>query len=164
MATLVLPVTPEARTPSELRLDLPSLGDPTRNAWAAGIYAVSARVTRQGAERISNAVPLALAPSIVSITPNPAPRDATGKVTLDVGCQPRVLPEQRASLLLDGREIRAEALTGPSDTLTFVVADAPAVTNVLVRLRIDDVYSQPFTFDDASQRYAFDDGQRVTIT
>src|SRR5205814_1011888 len=78
-------------------------------AWPAGFYTVAVVVQRAGEpyRRETNEVPLALAPAIGLIAPSPAARDPNGTVTLTVSVSPPVLPEQRATLLVGDREIRA---------------------------------------------------------
>jgi hypothetical protein len=75
-----------------------------------------------------------------------------------------VLPTQTAALLLADREIQAQILAAPGDTLTFDIDNAPVLNGVLVRLRVDGVDSMPFKYDEASRGFAFDDQQRITIT
>lgn len=131
--------------------------------WAAGIHGVTASLRRAGSDRSSNVMPIAIAPHVVAITPNPATRDAAGAVTLQVTCRPHVRPGQIAALLLVDREVAAEAIAVATDTVTFVVADAPVVAGALVRLRVDGVDSLPFVYDQV-QGVVFDDNQRITIT
>jgi hypothetical protein len=156
-------VMDEERSPNELKLTLPD-DAPAQSAWAAGIYSVTAMTTSGGGERQSNLLPVALAPQISGIQPNPAARDGAGAVSLQITCRPHVLPAQSASLLLADREIGAQPLATPGDTLTFEIPDAPAVSNELLRLRIDGVDSLPFLYDEPSATYLFDDQQRITIT
>jgi len=137
---------------------------PAQDAWAAGIYTVTARVQRGDSQLQSNVVPIALAPHVTAISPNPAARSNTGAVTLQVTCRPKALDAQSAVLLLANREVPARALAAPSDTLTFDVADAPALNKALVRLRVDGVDSMPFKYDAASHGFVFDDQQRITLT
>jgi hypothetical protein len=156
-------VPAEDRDVRKLAVNLPD--DPAaQSAWAAGIYTITASLRRGATEQSSNVVPIALAPHVTAIQPNPAARDGGGAVSLQVTCRPQVLPAQSAALLLADREIRAQALGAPSDTLTFDIEDAPVLTDVLVRLRIDGVDSMPFRYDAASRGFVFDDPQRITIT
>jgi hypothetical protein len=124
---------------------------------------VVAIVKRGATEYTSNTLPLPLAPHVTQIAPNPATRVAAGLVTLTATCRPQVLESQSAVLLLADREIPAQAVAGPSATLTFIVANAPAVTDELVQVRVDGVASLPFRFDEATRRLVFDDAQRITI-
>ena len=160
---LELQIAPEDREVRKLALTLPD-DTPAQSAWAAGIYTVTARVQRGTATQESNVVPIALAPHVTAIQPNPAARDGGGAVSLQVTCRPQVLPGQSAALLLADREVQAQALGAASDTLTFDIANAPVLTGALVRLRIDGVDSMPFKYDEPSRGFVFDDQQRITIT
>ena len=65
------------------------------------------------------------------------------------------------------------ALGADASSVTFDIADAPAVTDALLRLRVADVVaggpaatsvdSMPFAFDDAAGSFGFDPAQRITI-
>lgn len=147
----------------QLGVDLPD-DVPAQSAWAAGVYTVSASMQRGTTAQSSNVVPIALAPHVTAIQPNPAARDGGGTVSLQVSCRPQVLPTQTAALLLADREIQAQILAAPGDTLTFDIDNAPVLNGVLVRLRVDGVDSMPFKYDEASRGFAFDDQQRITIT
>lgn len=132
-------------------------------AWPAGFYTATVAVQRPNEtfRRTTNAVSFALAPRITAIAPNPAPRNAGGDVTLTLTIAPDVLPEQRAALLLGGREVLAAAHLAPVGQLTFAVQDvAPAA--YAVRLRLDGVDS--ILVDGSVVPPRFDPTQRVTIT
>jgi hypothetical protein len=156
-------IAAEDRDVGKLAVTLPD-DDTAQAAWAAGIYAVTAKCQRGVNEQSSNVAPIALGPHISNIQPNPAPRDGGGDVTLQVTCRPQVLPTQSAALLLADREIPAQVLGAASDTLTFDIEDAPTVNGALARLRVDGVESMPFKYDEASRGFVFDDQQRITIT
>lgn len=150
------------RTPAELRLTLPDDAQAQLD-WAAGIYTAVAEVARGGTVRRSDAFAFGLAPHVTGIQPKPALRDAAGTATLTVTCHPQVRTEQTAALLIGDREVVVEPLAAAGDTLTFVITDAPVLQDALVQLRVDGVGSMPFTFDDATRTFVFDDAQRVTI-
>lgn len=137
---------------------------PAQGAWAAGIYTVTASLQRGSATQSSNVVPVALAPHVTAIQPNPAARGGDGAVSLQVTCRPQVLPAQSAVLLLADREIQAQALAAPSDTPTFHIDNAPVLDGALIRLRVDGVDSMPFKYDEPTRGFVFDDQQRITIT
>jgi hypothetical protein len=109
-------------------------------------------------------VPIALAPHVTAIQPNPAARDGIGAVSLRVTCRPQVQPAQSAALLLADREIQAQPLGAPGDTLSFDIDNAPVLTDALIRLRVDGVDSMPFRYDEPTRGFVFDDQQRITIT
>jgi hypothetical protein len=147
------------RTDTEIQVQLPD--DPAH--WVAGIYTLAVGFRKAGElVRTTNELPLALAPRIVgSITPDPAPRDADGDVTLTVTCSPQVRSAQRAALLLSAREILAEPHPAQTDTLAFHVTDAPPGEH-LIRLRVDGVDS--LLVDRTVTPPVFDATQKVTIT
>lgn len=158
-------LVPVSGVANEITVDLPAADDPSaQDKWAAGLYAVRAIVKGGDTERESNVLPLAFAPRIVKIEPiSPIPR-VNGDATLTLTCSPRVWPKQSADLLLAGRRVRAEARDAPTDTLTFVVKDAPVVEDVFVRLRVDGVESVPFVRVADPPYLVFDDNQKVSIS
>lgn len=145
-------------TASEVRFELPS--SPT--ALPAGLYSVSVVVSRTGEpNRKTNEIPLAVAPELLGIAPNPAARNPAGTVTLTATCRPQVLPAQSASLLLGSREVAAGAHAAPTGSLTFTVAGAPVGVHWL-RLRVDGVDS--LLVDRSVEPPVFNPTQKVTIT
>ena len=151
------------RTASELRLILPSDAQAAQT-WVAGAYAVRAEVTRASRKLSTGVIPLAVAPRVTSITPNPAARDINGDVGLIVACTPQVLPEQRVALVFADREVAVAARAAATDPLTFAVIGAQALTKAVASLRVDGVESLPFVRVDNPPRYVFDEAQKVTIT
>lgn len=156
------------RLPSSL--DVPTLAGATDkqiqvripnfpSTWPAGFYTIAAVIQRAGEpDRLTNEAPLALAPRITNIAPNPAVR---GDITYTVTCTPQVLPEQRASLLLGDAEILAEPHPAHTTTLTFQAKAVPT-GRYFVRLRIDGV--DTLLVDRSVKPPAFDITQRVTVT
>lgn len=155
-------IAPADRDGDQLRLTLPD-DAAAQSEWAAGLYSVVASVTHGASSSETPIWPLLLAPRISAIAPNPT-APVSGAVTLNVTCRPRVMPAQTATLLLANREVAAEPHAAPTDTLTFVIDAAPAVTDQLVWLRVDGAESLPLRIDPVSGNFAFDDAQRVTIT
>jgi hypothetical protein len=150
-------------TPDRLVATIPS-GAAASAAWAAGIvevtFAAGGSVTNPS--RISNTVPLAIAPTI-TIAPNPIARDASGSASITVTVVPEVRPEQRVSLLLDGIETLAPPRAVQTGTITFVVERAKP-QNARVQVRVDGVDSMPFRRAGMPPIIEFDPAQRVTIT
>ena len=109
-------------------------------------------------------IPLAVAPRVTSIKPNPAAHDVNGDVVLTVACTPRVSPKQPAVLVfadprwprLPGSRLRTR--------LRFAASGAPVLAKAVARLRVDGVESLPFVRLDNPPRYDFDEAQKVTIT
>jgi hypothetical protein len=125
------------------------------------VWAVAARIVRSGEpDRTTNEIPLAVAPRISSIAPNPAAR-VGGDVTLTIVMRPQVRPAQRAALLLGAREVLSAAIVAPTDTLVFDVEEAVAGDH-FVRLRVDGIDSN--LIDRSTTPPTFDQAQRVTVT
>lgn len=160
-----LTVPASDRTATQVSVIIPN-DAAAQTAWAAGLYDVTVIVNNGATERSTNQLPLALAPKIGGITPpNPVSRDADGNVTLTITCSPQVLPQQRAVLQLADREVAAPPHPTATDTLQFVIENAPVVTEALVRLRVAGVDSLPFrrVAVPPPPRLVFDDQQQVTI-
>jgi hypothetical protein len=123
-------------TGTDLKVQLP---DQPKD-WPAGIYTMAGVVQTPGnPEWTTNELPLMLAPRIDKIEPNPA---AHADLRLTLTVSPEVLPEQRASLLLGSRQVRAEPHLASTKSLVFKVPKA-AVGKFVVRLRVDGVDSLP---------------------
>lgn len=132
--------------------------------WVAGIYSVAVIIQKAvgETERVSNTLPLRLAPHLTDIAPDPAAPDGSGNVTLQLTSSPQVLPEQRAMMLIGDREVPAEAHSAQTDTLSFIVSDA-VPGEYVVRLRIDGVDSFP-VIQTPGGLLEFDPDQKVTIS
>jgi hypothetical protein len=159
-------VPPGDRSGTELRIMLAD-DAAARAEWAVGLYTVTVTVQTGDTRRTTNQLPLSFAPRITGITPpNPVPRDASGNATLSITCNPQVRHSQRATLLIADREATAQDHPAETDTLQFTIEDAPAVTDALLRLRIDGVDSLPFRRQATPPppRLVFDDSQRITIS
>jgi hypothetical protein len=111
----------------------------------AGNYLVTMQLVRPGESgaRTSSEGWLQIAPELTSLTtpPEVINRDGNLRATVPVTCRPQVRPNQRASLLLGGREIVAEPHASPTASLVFLIEDAPVGLHQ-VRLRVDGVDSQ----------------------
>lgn len=153
-------LAPEAGgTATGLTVTLPSTPPAGSPAWLAGLYSISAVIHRAGEEdRTSNQLPLALAPRVTAISPNPAALDTEDTLTVD--CEPAVLPEQKPRLLLGDRLIAAHAFNAPSGSLDFPLAGV-AAGEYFVRLRVDGVDS--LLVDYTKTPPVFDSNQKVTV-
>ncbi len=163
--TKELPVSTVQGTANELLAELPD-DTAARTDWAAGIYTVTVVTGNAGGSgtRTSNALPLALAPRIITIAPaSPIKRDDQGGITLTITVSPPVRPEQRAVLLLGNREIAAEIRHAAAASLTFVAKEVPVAEDWLLRLRVDGVESLPFKRTGMPPRFVFDDALKVTV-
>jgi hypothetical protein len=165
-----LPVASADLSEKELKVLLPQPGSGTSQTdWAPGVYTVTTVAKQSGTahERTSNALPIVLSPIISMIEPGTTiPRDVQGTATITITCQPRVRSEQQAVLLLAGRETVGRIDTTDPDKVIFEMKNAPAVTNELIRIRVDGIESMPFKRVDTPPptRFEFDANQKVTIT
>lgn len=125
--------------------------------WPAGLYTVRVSLTRDGQDRQTNVLPLALAPTmdVAGITVTTA-----GTTTLDVPVAPEVRPRQSAALVVGQREVPAAAHPAQTATLTFELADAEPGTH-FVRLRVDGIDS--LLVDRSVTPPVFDSSQQVTL-
>lgn len=108
----------------------------------AGLYRVAARLVRPGESvpRVTNRVPLAIAPQITNL-PLVVARAGDGSATVTIAFTPTLREGQVAALILGATEHGPQAGTAsPAAELTFVIPDAPVGAH-LARLRIDDVES-----------------------
>jgi hypothetical protein len=128
-------------------------------AWPPGFYTLCVVVQRPGERyrRTTNRLSFSLAPSI-TIAPQAAP---AGSITFTVKCNPKVSPEQRASLLLGDQEILAQPHAAQTDTLTFLASNVVA-GDYFVRVRVDGVDS--LLVDRSKTPPAFDLTQTVKVT
>lgn len=143
--TNMLLVEPDHVERSRLILALPDIGSAA--AWPAGVYDVTAIIGDSAIElpRISNSIPLALAPSIQSIDEAPTITPDTNRTaTITIQCVPDVREQQRAVLVVGGREVEAEPRSASTPTLTFTVRNAVAVAATRLVLRVDNVENMPF--------------------
>jgi Pvc16 N-terminal domain len=149
--------------PDRLVATIPS-GLAANAAWAAGIVEVTLESGANAPPRLSNTVPLALAPTIQNVAPaGPIARDASGNASITVTMVPDVRSEQRVSLLLNGSETMAPPRAAPTGTITFVVERAEPVQNARVQVRVDGVDSMPFRRTGTPPVIEFDPAQMVTI-
>ena len=152
--TVKLPVDPSAAPP------VPDPQNP--DSWFIGFYMVAAVVQRSGepAPRVTNELPLALAPRII---PPIGKAIAAGKITFTVTCSPKVLKTQSIKLVIADREIEAEPLAvDQSSTITFKTELATLPVGAQwVRLIVDGVES--LLVDRSGPLPVFDPAQQVTI-
>jgi hypothetical protein len=155
-----IPVPAGSRTPTELSVQLPNA--PAN--WPAGLYSLAVIVRGAGRpDQTTNELPLLLAPKITT-TPMPTSvtRGGNGDATLPLTCSPEVWPKQRVSLLLGGREVFAEDHPLQTDSMRFVIKNAPLGEHLL-RLRVDGVESI-IVKRPADSPPTFDETQKVRIT
>lgn len=150
-------LTPSLALDNEIRVDVPA--DP--DDIPAGLWSVAAQLTDVGGiDRLTNEVPLAVAPRI---TTDPLPtvvRQPDGRAVVELSIEPNVNPAQRVYLLLGSLSTRAAVQQATGD-LVFEVPDAPVGTH-LTRVRVDGVDS--LLIDRSVTPPRFDETQRVTVT
>lgn len=138
------------------------------DAMPAGLYRLELRVVRPGelATRTSNAMPVALAPSLilssVSMTRGPMGPHADVLI-LRIACRPAVRAGQSVALMLDTRRVQAQPLATASATLLefHVVDGPPAGATPLLRLTVGGIDS--VVLDRGARPPAFFD-HRLTLT
>lgn len=142
--------------------------------WVPGFYTVTALLDPPDLPPlVSNAIVLALAPSI-TVSPNSAGGAPVAPgATLTVTCRPRAHPGQRVQLLLGDQLLEPTGFTNPDpasptypDTPTTLTFTVPPVDGGLypVRLRVDGVDSLPVTFVGDDEIPQFDLHQQVQVS
>jgi hypothetical protein len=158
-------VTPTAGdTPGSLRVHLANSPDDADAAtrWAPGVYTLSLLLQPPGLPALlSNERPLSLAP-IITVSPLSA---ATGTVSLNLTCMPRLRDGQRVGLLFGSQWVTPQSISNPADphlptALTFQVQNVTQGTYT-VRLRVDGADSIPVDFSSAVPK--FDVNQQVVV-
>ncbi len=139
-----LTLAPDSVTASQLTVQLP---DPPQ--LPAGIATVAAtfdtlmdQATAGPVTVTSNAVPVALAPKLVSNTPLRARLVRKGPAPVTVHCSPAVQPQQAIALIVGSHLVPAEPVTAATSRPRFGLQGFTAGT-YLLRLRIDSVDSIP---------------------
>jgi hypothetical protein len=147
--------------------------------YPAGFYRLSILVMPNGKPdetRTTNEFPLLLAPRITAIGGQALPlppqpllslartnvQGDLGDVTVNLTCDPEVLPDQPVALALGDREILAEPHPVQTGALSFIVKRIRA-GDYRLRLRVDGMESLLIDRSD-KQQAKFDDSQQVTIT
>jgi hypothetical protein len=113
-------------------------------ALPVGIWRAELHVQRPGEARVrvSNALPLALAPQLTSLPPLVLVRDAGNTLQVTITCEPAVRVGQQVALLLDTLEATATPFGANTQQVSFAFANAPPAGGTpLVRLRVDGIES-----------------------
>jgi hypothetical protein len=150
----------EVTIPPDPPLDpQPDPGSPLHpESWRAGLYAVAMVLRNPGdTDRVTNALPVVLAPRLTDIAAAPAADDA---VTVTVEISPPVHIGQQVRLLAGTREVPAEPLGAVSSTLEFTSAQLTPGAQ-WIRLRVDEAES--LLIDRTARPPAFDATQEVII-
>jgi hypothetical protein len=136
-------------------------GTTATQPFPAGLYSIGVTVTQNGTPFSSNALPIALGPTITSGLPATVSASA-GAATLRLGCDPPLQLDQRVSLLLGGTPIPANPFGAPATSVSFTLRDIPAAV-YLARLRVDGADSAVVA-DMTKIPPVFDPGKRLTVT
>jgi hypothetical protein len=112
--------------------------------FPVGVYRVGARVLRPGEiePRETNRLAMTIAPEIPGL-PITVVRDAAGTASFTINFRPDLRPGQRVALVLGQQEFPPQAFVAPTNSLSFVIQNAPGAPapGLLARLRIDGIDS-----------------------
>jgi Pvc16 N-terminal domain len=174
LAAQPLTLTPLSVTPFRVTVRLPD--PPLLPAGIATVASTFAVPLDQAAAAgpgvptaVSNAVPVALAPKLVSDAPLSVKLAGNGTATLTVNCSPAVQPQQTIALIVGSRLVSSEPLPAASSQLSFSLRGF-AAGSYLLRLRVDSVDSIPVVTvpvpGSASQPapMEFDPNQRLVLS
>lgn len=151
--------------PDPIPLAINPLEDP--NQWLVGVYRVTVAISRirqlpDGSTLrgilTTNELSLAIAPRITS---PPSYEPISRRVVLT--CSPRILPEQRAVLLLGDYQLTSEHDT-ITNTLEFTLPATVPAGDYFVRLRVDGIDSLLVLRRGTPPKLEFDPGQKVTVS
>ena len=157
--TLVIP--PSDRSPGELTFDIAD--DAAAAAkWAAGLYAVTAKIQRGGRELVSPLWPFLVGPRLGALALNP-PGPAGAAIDITATLRPLVAAGQKVVLRAGPIEVAALPRAADTDPVVFRLDPAPAVNGELVRIEVGGVESFPAIVDPNTGEFAFDPNQRLTI-
>jgi len=134
--------------PNKVVVELPSgapraPGDPLADtgrdpgAWRIGAYSVALHVLdEEGRERVTNALPMALAPaSTASATPS------AGGTTITLTSEPRIRPGQSVAIILGQDMALVDSPAAPADFVEAEFAGLASGAALPVRLRVDGIDS-----------------------
>jgi len=121
---------------------------------------------------VTNAVPIALAPSIAIGAP-PTPPSFHAGDTATLTCAPRLVAQQASGVLVlfGSQSITPASVVTPSanaaellkpTTVTFIIPTV-AAGSYIIRLRVDGVDSLPITLGGSPPSLSFDNTQKVTV-
>jgi hypothetical protein len=147
-------------TDASVEIDLsasPAPLAPPPASLPAGSYTVTLVLTRAGHDLQLRPFSFAIAPAMVGLPATVA--RVNGVATIDLQCDPPLVPGQEAALIIAGRVIPARQVSPTS--LQFAVPGL-SVRDYFVRLRVDGIDSFLFDLDDPTPVY--DETQKVTVS
>jgi hypothetical protein len=158
-----LVVNAGSHTATDVGFAVPS--DSTAVDVPAGWWTLALILSAAGQpDRITNEIPFAIAPSIISPMPVSVARDPGGAAAIALTFGPKLQRGQRIALLLGSREVAAPPLPASVttvDQITFTMTAAEP-GRYLARLRVSGVDSR--IIDRTKTPSVFDDTQAVTVT
>lgn len=139
-----LTLAPNSGTASQLTVQLPDPPQlPAGVATVAAMFDAPMDQPAAGPVTVtSNAVPVALAPRLVSNAPLTVRLARNGPTSVTVNCSPTVQPQQTIALIVGSHLVPAEPVAAATSQLSFGLQGFTAGT-YLLRLRIDSVDSIP---------------------
>jgi len=155
---------PQLNQPIEIPIPSPisaekieiSLPNNSEMPWLAGFYTVMLRYEEKGRNQFSNALSVAIAPSITVLTVD------ADNMTLE--CVPSVRPGQQVSLLVGSREILFNWELDESNALSNLEFNLTKITpgKYFVRLRVDGVDS-PLIGRSPENKLEFNPAYKITV-
>jgi hypothetical protein len=145
LAPQPLMLTPLSLTASQVTVQLPDpLGVPAGIATLAATFdALMDQAPGDGPVTVSsNAVPVALAPKLVSNAPLRVALAPAGPTTVVVNCSPAVQPRQTVALIVGAKPVSSTPLQTATSRLSFSLRGFSKGT-YLLRLRVDSADSIP---------------------
>jgi hypothetical protein len=164
----VLELAPAAApTPSRLEVALPQgpplpAGSPLAGsgadpgAWRIGAYLADVALQDGGRERLTNRLPVMLAPRAA-----PAATGEAGGTRIRIGCQPRVRQGQTVAILAGQTEQPLPDPGADTDEVSALFPDLPQGATLPVRLRVAGIDS--LLIDAAARPPRFDPSQLVVV-
>jgi hypothetical protein len=151
LAAQPLTLAPLSGTAAQMTVQLPDPPQlPAGMATVAGAFDAQPDQAPGGGTvtLVSNAVPVALAPKIVSDAPLKVTLAKKGPTTVTVHCSPAVEPQQSVALVVGSQLVAAEPVQAATSQLRFRLQGFTA-GSYLLRLRVDSVDSIPVVIPSA---------------
>lgn len=156
--TIAAVTVPDASTAA---LTLPNSTADFPAGFPAGTYAATLQLVH-GSDpmpRLTNQLPLSIAPQMTAPLPTPVNLAADGSLTLQPTCAPGLRSDQRVSMILGGHEVLAEPFAAATTTPTFVFKRfSPG--KYWVRLRVDGVDSRLIDYNATPPAFI---GQQIEV-
>lgn len=125
-------------------------------AWRIGAYLVDVALRGEGRERVTNRLPVTLAPRAA-----PAAMSEAGGTRIRVGCQPRLRRGQTVAIMAGHAEQPLPAPGTDTDEVSALFPDLPPGATLPVRLRVAGIDS--LLVDSSAWPPRFDPSQLVVV-